>query len=197
MFAVIFEVQPRAEAWEAYLGHAAMLRPELLCIDGFLDNERFASRGRPGWLVSLSLWRNEKALVRWRTQARHHLAQGQGRDTVFADYRLRVGEVTLDTAATEPLPQLRFDETEAGPAKAVSLTDGAADALAPLPGALDSDLFDSITRPGIGLLLHAWPTPADAIVPPNGRTRVVRVIRDYGLHRREEAPQYFPPAQPA
>lgn len=197
MFAVIFEVQPRAEAWEAYLGHAAMLRPELLGIDGFLDNERFASRGRPGWLVSLSLWRNEKALVRWRTQARHHLAQGQGRDAVFADYRLRVGEVTLDTAAPEPLQQQRFDETEVGSAKAVSLTDGAADALASVPGALDGDIFDSITRPGIGLLLHAWPTLADAALAPAGRTRLVRVIRDYGLRHREEAPQYFPPVPPA
>jgi hypothetical protein len=32
MFAVIFEVNPRKEAWDEYLGHAAALRPELVAI---------------------------------------------------------------------------------------------------------------------------------------------------------------------
>lgn len=123
MFAVIFEVQPHPEAWDDYLGHAATLRPELLRIDGFLDNERFASRSRPGWLVSLSLWRNEKALIRWRTHAGHHLVQGEGRSAVFADYRLRVGEVAAETSAEGPLPQQRLDETEVSAAHAISLTE--------------------------------------------------------------------------
>ena len=38
MFSVIFEVHPRPEQWEAYLGNAKMLRPELENIDGFVDN---------------------------------------------------------------------------------------------------------------------------------------------------------------
>jgi hypothetical protein len=29
MFSVIFEVQPKPEQWDAYLGNAKMLRPEL------------------------------------------------------------------------------------------------------------------------------------------------------------------------
>ena len=123
MFAVIFEVNPRPEAWDEYLGHAAILRPELLAIDGFIANERYASLGRPGWLVSLSIWRDEKALIRWRTHALHHEVQGKGRASVFADYRLRVGEIVSDTQATEPLPQSRFDTTEVSAAKAVSITE--------------------------------------------------------------------------
>ena len=45
-------------------------------------------------MLSLSTWRDEKALIRWRTQATHH-TQGQerGRFEIFADYHLRVGEV--------------------------------------------------------------------------------------------------------
>ena len=39
MFAVIFEVNPRRERWDAYLGYAKMLRPELEQIDGFIENE--------------------------------------------------------------------------------------------------------------------------------------------------------------
>src|ERR1700761_1310961 len=112
MFAVIFEVNPRPEAWDQYLGHAATLRPELLAIDGFIDNERYTSLGRPGWLVSLSIWRDEKALIRWRTHALHHDVQGKGRSTVLADYHLRVGEIVTDSEISGKLPQQRFDATE-------------------------------------------------------------------------------------
>jgi heme-degrading monooxygenase HmoA len=195
MFAVIFEVNPRPEAWDEYLGHAASLRPELLAIDGFIANERYASLGRPGWLVSLSIWRDEKALIRWRTHALHHDIQAKGRSSVFADYHLRVGEIVADTGTAEPLPQNRFDSTEAGPNKAVTLTERPLD-----PGAAtaspDGDAFDSITRPGAGLYIMSWPdlTSAEAgITGTPGRHRVVRIIRDYGMFARAEAPQYFPP----
>ena len=67
MFAVIFEVNPKPEQWEAYLGYAELLRPELEQTDGFIENERFSSLRREGWLLSLSIWRDEKAVIRWRT----------------------------------------------------------------------------------------------------------------------------------
>src|ERR1700674_3893812 len=144
MFAVIFEVNPRAEAWDNYLAHAATLRPELVAIEGFIANERYSSLHRPGWLVSLSIWRDEKALIRWRTHALHHDIQGKGRSFVFADYHLRVGEIVTDTGAAEPLPQSRFDTTEASPSKAVTVTERPLDA-APVTASPDHDAFDSIT----------------------------------------------------
>lgn len=54
MFAVLFEVQPRSERWDAYLSYAKGLRPELEKIDGFVDNIRYRSLTRDGWLLSLS-----------------------------------------------------------------------------------------------------------------------------------------------
>ncbi|MEA2737047.1 MAG: hypothetical protein QOH05_354 [Acetobacteraceae bacterium] len=191
MFAVIFEVNPRPEAWDEYLGHAATLRPELVAIDGFIANERYRSLGRPGWLVSLSIWRDEKALIRWRTHALHHEIQGKGRSSVFADYHLRVGEIVADSESREPLPQMRFDTTEAGAAKAVTLTERALDA----GSSADADGFDSITRPGNALYLRSWSDLAAAEAGINGvpgHHRVVRIIRDYGMFERTEAPQYFP-----
>ena len=100
MFNVMFEVRPRPERFDAYLKLAAHLKPLLEQSDGFVDNERFASHRRAGWILSLSSWRDEKALVRWRTDAEHHRVQERGRSEVFEDYRLRVGDVTFDCDAT-------------------------------------------------------------------------------------------------
>ncbi|WP_445939431.1 antibiotic biosynthesis monooxygenase family protein, partial [Pseudomonas sp.] len=50
----------------------------------------------PGKLLSLSFWRDEDAVKRWRTLEVHRHAQAAGRGGVFADYRLRVAEVMRD-----------------------------------------------------------------------------------------------------
>nr|WP_294522051.1 antibiotic biosynthesis monooxygenase [uncultured Rhodopila sp.] len=197
MFAVIFEVNPRPGHKDDYLAHAAVLRPEVEAIDGFISNERFASRTRAGWLVSLSTWRDEKALIRWRTHALHHEIQGKGRSAVLADYHLRVGEIVADSHATAVAQQQRFDVTEVGVAKAASVTERPADTLdRSVAGALEVDCFDSITRPGNGLMLCSWADQAAAengIGGVAGWHRVVRIIRDYGMFARAEAPQYYPP----
>ena len=70
MFSVIFEVHPKTEQWDSYLGNAKMLRPELEQVDGFVDNIRYRSLTREGWILSLSGWRDEKSVVRWRTRMR-------------------------------------------------------------------------------------------------------------------------------
>ena len=54
MFSVIFEVCPKSEQWDAYLDYAKMLRPELEQVDGFVDNIRYKSLTRKGWILSLS-----------------------------------------------------------------------------------------------------------------------------------------------
>jgi heme-degrading monooxygenase HmoA len=196
MFAVIFEVNPRPERWDEYLAHATSLRPELVAIEGFVSNERYSSLSRPGWLVSLSLWRDEKSLIRWRTHALHHEIQGKGRSSVFADYHLRVGEIVADSDLDAAPPRQRLDATEVAGAKAVTLTERPLGEVSLPP---DGDVFDSITRPGNGLYLQAWPDIAAAeagIADASGHHRVVQIIRDYGMFARAEAPQYFPPARP-
>ena len=96
MFSVIFEVLPNQANWNDYLDNAKMLRPELEKIDGFVDNIRYKSLRRERWILSLSNWRDEKSLVRWRTHMRHHEVQQKGRDEILADYHLRVGQITAD-----------------------------------------------------------------------------------------------------
>jgi heme-degrading monooxygenase HmoA len=219
MFAVIFELQPKQEKFDEYLKLAKYLKPMLEAIDGFIDIDRFASKRTNGRLISFSTWRDEKAVVRWRTQAEHHAVQEKGRFEVFEDYHLRVGEVTADTAAPKgpAAPQQRFDATEAGEAKVVTVTEVALqedDALgakvdrlgahlglrASSDGLVHQEVFASIYHPGKFLLLAAWhgadaakswsPTRLDAAI--SVRHRHVRIIRDYGMFDRREAPQFFP-----
>jgi heme-degrading monooxygenase HmoA len=96
MFAVIFEVEPAAGRQQEYLDIAAALRPELEKIEGFISIERFSSLSKPGKILSLSFWRDEAAIAKWRRHEEHHRAQWKGRAGVFADYRLRVASVVRD-----------------------------------------------------------------------------------------------------
>ena len=193
MFAVIFEVKPTVGQYDGYLALAALLRPEVEQIDGFIENRRYRSLRRPEWMVSVSFWRDEKALIRWRTHAGHHLVQGKGRAGIFADYHLRVGEVFAGDGAG-PV-QSRLDETETGVARAMSVIEGPeASAALVTPGLVGQERFDGITVPGSRLLLLHWSDRrACAALGASGagKRRDVRVIRDYTMTDRREAPQYF------
>jgi len=96
MIAVIFEVEPAAGRRGEYLDLAAAMRPLVEEVDGFLGVERFESLTTPGKLLSLSFWRDEEALARWRALDEHRAMQARGRDGVFAGYRLRVAGVVRD-----------------------------------------------------------------------------------------------------
>jgi heme-degrading monooxygenase HmoA len=217
MFAVIFEVRPDPARSDAYLARATALRPELERIDGFVDNVRYRSLTRDGWLLSLSTWRDEKALVRWRTHAGHHLAQEKGRDGVLLDYHLRVGQLTADSAppAGHAIREQRLDETAVGSGTALTLLDarrgaeqvragGARGAAVDLgldvaaPGLVAWDAFDAVLAAGDVIVLATW-RDADAARASLQRTagagvrrRSVRVVRDYGMFDRREAPQFYP-----
>lgn len=200
MFVVIFEVQPRPDLWDAYLDTARLLRPELEQIDGFLDNERFRSDREARRVLSVSTWQDEKALIRWRTHAVHYrIGQERGREAIFANYRLRVGEVVTDSrmAAGAELRQQRFDTTEINQATAVTLTESSSAPEVP-PGALEHEAYASLVDPDKRVQVLAWATVEQAhevpsgLLGPQSRRRTVRIIRDYGLVDRREAPQFFP-----
>jgi heme-degrading monooxygenase HmoA len=222
MFAVIFTVQPKPSRFQEYLALAKALKPELEKIDGFIDNERFSSTRRQGRVLSLSTWRDEKAVIRWRTHGVHHAAQDKGRSEIFDDYHLRVGEITADTQIPpgQRLQQQRFDETEIADAKLITISE-----LAPIgdhrlkadnvaadldlpqgatPEIVDQEMFESLYHPGKLLILLSWHkgVAADQWTPKQVaagelRHRQVRIIRDYSMVDRREAPQYYPPVRVA
>jgi heme-degrading monooxygenase HmoA len=141
-------------------------------------------------VLSLSTWRDEKAVVRWRTQGEHHRIQEQGRNGVFSDYHLRVCEVTADTHPPEgsAVIEQRLDETETGDAKALAITEISPATNATfaahaglLPGSLgldvktegliDYDVFESIYSPGKMLVLSSWKTAWDCARWETGQLR--------------------------
>ena len=218
MFAALFEVRPKTTQWDAYLGTAKMLRPDLERIDGFVDNIRYRSLTRDGWILSLSSWRDEKAVVRWRTKMRHHQVQEKGRAEILADYHLRVGQVTRDThvPSGQVIQEQRLDETEVGEATTAILLDGkppsnwvrqsAAHDVAEWlgvdgngDGLVSWDVFDAVLTPGDVIAMMAWRTNRAAeaferhlVLKDGVRLRRVRVVRDYGMFDRREATQYYP-----
>ncbi|MBY8976294.1 antibiotic biosynthesis monooxygenase [Rhodobacteraceae bacterium NNCM2] len=101
MIAIIFEVEPAEGKQDAYLDHAATLRPILMEMDGFISVERFQSLTTPGKLLSLSFWRDEEAVAAWRNNEVHRRMQKMGRSGLFAGYRLRVAGVIRDYGLTE------------------------------------------------------------------------------------------------
>jgi hypothetical protein len=63
-------------------------------------------------------------------------------------------------------------------------------------------VFEAVLTPGDLILLQSWKTEAGAQnfedfmeLPEAARFRGVRVIRDYGMFDRREAPQFYPDAE--
>ena len=217
MFCGMLEVHPRSEQLNTYFSMAKMLKPELDKIEGFIENARYNSLTRPGWILSLSSWQDEKALVRWSVESNHHKTMQTARDRIFADYRMHIGEFISDThlPVGQTLLQQRLDVTEAAIGKAITLldvqrepdwvkqadADAVAKSLAFDPGAhsvVEWDVFDAIAAPGDVIALVKWDDLATAeafaqntTLPQGVRLRNIRVVRDYGMFDRREAPQYF------
>lgn len=101
MIAVIFEFSAAEGRFPDYKRLAEGLSDEVRRIDGFLSIERFQSISDPARFVSLSFWRDEDAVKRWRNLQKHREAQAQGRLGIFSGYRLRVCQVIRDYSLEE------------------------------------------------------------------------------------------------
>ena len=101
MIAVIFEVFPTSAGKPEYLEIAANLRGFLENRDGFISIERFQSLSEEGKILSLSFWRDEKAIAEWRNLLEHRQGQKRGKEALFQSYRIRVAEVVRDYTAND------------------------------------------------------------------------------------------------
>jgi heme-degrading monooxygenase HmoA len=199
MIALFFEVLPRAGHQDTYFEIAASLRPELDKNPGLIFIDRYRSIDRPGWILSHQYWRDEASMVRWRTNARHYLAQTAGRHQHFADYRLRVARVIVDAApghaAIETTELAAYnDPALTAPRYVVAIV-----RTRPERPIDDGEDFSSVYRPGEHATLVVPRDRAEGefmvrnAVTASGIAwaRLCLVSRDYGMHERAEAPQVF------
>ena len=96
MIAVIFEFTPAEGRFVDYKTLAEGLNDEVRKIDGFISIERFESISTKGKFVSLSFWRDDESVRKWRNLQKHREAQKKGRAGIFASYRLRIAQVIRD-----------------------------------------------------------------------------------------------------
>ncbi len=98
---VMFEVTPLEGSGDRYLELAAKLRPLLADCSGFIRAERFQSLSDAGKLLSINVWEDEQAAMEWRNQTEHRLAQMEGRERLFASYRITVAHVVREYTNTD------------------------------------------------------------------------------------------------
>jgi len=96
MIAVIFEVIPNSEGKNSYFEIAEILKPALAEIEGFISVERFQSLSNKDKYLSLSFWEDEAAVTQWKMNAEHQLAQNKGKQELFNECRIRVGNILRD-----------------------------------------------------------------------------------------------------
>ncbi|MCX3307781.1 antibiotic biosynthesis monooxygenase [Pantoea vagans] len=101
MIAVLFEAEARPEHQMRYLQLAADLSPLLKDIDGFISIERFQSLGDERKILSLSWWRDDAAVQAWKRNLCHQAAQREGRETLFAGYRIRIAALVREYASQQ------------------------------------------------------------------------------------------------
>src|SRR4051812_7319237 len=106
MIAVIFEFTPFDGRFADYKALAEGLADDVRNSEGFISIERFESITTKGKFVSLSFWRDEESVRKWRNLQKHREAQKKGRASIFKSYRLRIAEVgrdyTMDERAQAP-----------------------------------------------------------------------------------------------
>jgi heme-degrading monooxygenase HmoA len=106
MIAVIFEFTPIEGRFADYKALAEGLADDVNKAEGFISIERFESISTKGKFVSLSFWRDEESVRKWRNLQKHREAQKQGRGGIFESYRLRIAQVqrdyTMDQRAEAP-----------------------------------------------------------------------------------------------
>jgi heme-degrading monooxygenase HmoA len=193
MIALLFEVLPKPGREDRYLEIAAALRPEVEKSGGLVFIDRFSSQMRLGWILSHQLWRDEADIARWRAHPAHRAAQLAGRTQHFADYRIRIANVIAEGVAGKPTgsaPQQLTRETAAQRLLAV-----VASRATPF-AASGAETFASIYRGGefLAVAEAASVQAAEALLlaameaPHVTGARLCRVVRDYGMRERVEAP---------
>ncbi|WP_372002826.1 antibiotic biosynthesis monooxygenase [Tistrella mobilis] len=96
MIVVTFELEAVPGQNQTYVNMVNRLQPMLQKMEGFISVECFQSTLHPAKVMSVTIWEDEEAVLRWRNLDPHLSAQKAGRDRIFHDYHVRVMTVLRD-----------------------------------------------------------------------------------------------------
>ena len=192
MFALFFEVRPKPGHMPHYFAHVERLRAALAQHTGLLFLDRYRCLDDEGVLLSHQHWRDEAAILAWRRDSLHLQSQQAGRYDHFADYRIRVASLVcqwVDGRFSEAEPTGKHTPDEGR--YLVAAYSQAAQGHVP-PNAS----FASVNRQGHYIGLHEFASRRLAessvrvcsALAGMQSARAFRVVRDYGMLAREEAP---------
>ena len=91
-YAVIFTSLHSGEDYEEYEKTAARMVELAQRQDGFLGIESATGEG-DGVRITVSYWRDEEAIARWRADAEHRIAQEKGNARWYRRYQIRICRV--------------------------------------------------------------------------------------------------------
>lgn len=98
MMVVIVEFELRAgtqSKFEAALKH---MQEQVKSYDGFLGEDPCCKLGNENTFVTLFYWRDRQSIKAWREDPEHVKIQRQGREIIFASYKVRVCELEREYA---------------------------------------------------------------------------------------------------
>lgn len=199
MHALFFEVVPKPGHMDSYFQVAAALKPAVEASGGLLFLDRYMSLLRSDTVLSYQFWEDETSLARWRADAKHHRAQRAGRDVHFADYRLRIAEImqSFDRKGSGDVAIKDLPLSDAGSAEQrfVASVESIGEPFPrgePFKSVNREDTFASVLH--VGTEAEGREILRDASSQDHATgARLCRVVRDYGMRDRREAPQSFAP----
>jgi heme-degrading monooxygenase HmoA len=198
MLALFFEVMPKPGHEDDYFRHVGMLKPVLEKHTGMVWLDRFKSLSRDNLILSHQLWEDEAAIVRWREDERHKGSQTAGRYKHFQDYRIRIAELFARVEQGRPVEKFVPGPDADGGFVVAGHSEGK-----PLQGFSES--FASVNVDGAFVGLNEAADEADARERLAGMAAdpamtwgfAARMVRDYGMYQRDQAPQDYPPVEPS
>lgn len=189
MLALFFEVKPMPGHLDHYFRHVGMLKPVLEKHTGLIWIDRFNSLSREDVLLSHQLWEDEAAIIRWREDQHHLGSQKAGREKHFADYRIRIIEVAQRIAAGAPVETYGLTGSAKGSWVVAGHGKGGPvkDAGEQFKSVNFDDRFVTVAEAGSEAeaegLLQSWSADPQLAWAISGR-----IIRDYGMFERAQAP---------
>lgn len=194
MHALFFEVRPKQGHLKHYFEHVDVLKPVLAKHEGLVFLDRYTSISDKDVLLSHQLWKNDAAIAAWRRDRLHQRSQAAGRNVHFEDYRIRVAERILHVETGEKISQARGPTVTLQDKRFMVAAYGTQEPHCPSFAGFRS-VNDTASYIAVAEVANYQEAEALAksisAADGYGEATVFRVLRDYGMHNRAEAPTFL------